>query len=286
MADIEGKVFINGEIVPASEAYISVFDRSFLYGDGVFETLRTYNKKIFLLDRHLERLYSSALLIRLIIPWSKEWIKNAAKKTVAQNAGQNDLLLRITVSRGAQRGGFLPGTEVRPTIVMTTREIDEDDLMGTWKVIVSKTIRNDKRSIDPMAKSANYLNNIIAGLEGRDGGADEAIMVNNNGKVTEGCVSNVFIVKEGVIITPPITDWLLMGITREQVIKLARSSAFTVIEESIERDDLYGADEIFLTLSSQGIVPVTDINGKKIINGDITGKLISEFNKMVVAWCR
>ncbi len=281
MEGLEGKVFMDGEFYPASDAHISVYDRSFLYGDGVFETLRTYGNKIFLLDRHLERLRVSAGSIRLEMPWSKEWLKDAAIKTVSKNVSSKDLLLRITVSRGTQIGGMLPEESIKPTIVMMTREIDEAVLKATWKAIIPSTIRNDKRAINPIAKSANFLNNILAGLESRDRGADEAIMLNNENKVTEGTISNVFIVKDGDIITPPVTDGLLIGITREQVIKLALGQGIRVVEKSIERDDLYAADEMFLTLSSQGIVPVTDIDGYKISVGQVTEKLIADFHQMI-----
>lgn len=280
MADNENKVFINGQIISAEKACISVFDRSFLYGDGVFETLRTYNDNIFLLDQHIERLYISAKLIRLEIPWSKEWIKEAALKTVIENKGLNDLILRITISRGVQKGGVLPEKNIVPTIVLTTREIEDGRIKDSWKVIISTIRRNDKRAIDPLAKSANFLNNILAGLEGQDAGADESLMLNIDEKVTEGTVSNVFIVKEDVIITPPITDGLLRGITRDQVILLAKRGSLALIEKSIKIDDLYGADEIFLTLSSQGIVPVTEIDRNMMTVGNITEKLISEYNKM------
>jgi len=280
LADNENKVFINGQIISAEKACISVFDRSFLYGDGVFETLRTYNDNIFLLDQHIERLYISAKLIRLEIPWSKEWIKEAALKTVIENKGLNDLILRITISRGVQKGGVLPEKNIVPTIVLTTREIEDGRIKDSWKVIISTIRRNDKRAIDPLAKSANFLNNILAGLEGQDAGADESLMLNIDEKVTEGTVSNVFIVKEDVIITPPITDGLLRGITRDQVILLAKRGSLALIEKSIKIDDLYGADEIFLTLSSQGIVPVTEIDRNMMTVGNITEKLISEYNKM------
>lgn len=280
-------VFLNGDIVESEKAVVSVFDRGFLYGDGVFETLRTYNGNIFCLNEHLERLFRSSNLIGLTLPWSKSWLQDAITLTIDANRTTDDLLVRLTVTRGMGTGHAVPKV-AKPTIVITARSIlppDNNDLEQGWQAIVAATRRNSPDTLNPGAKTLNFLNNILAKNEAETLGVQEAIMLNRYGKVAEGTASNIFCLKNGILITPPEADGILSGVTRNVAIRLARGADIKLSEESLWPGDLYGADELFLTLTSVGIMPVTVLDGLKVGAGKagaITKKMLSLFRESTI----
>lgn len=275
-------VFLDGELIAAGDAKISVFDRGFLYGDGVFETMRTYNGTVFRLEDHIDRLYQSAALIGLRIIWKKSWLKRTVIATAtANNAAKEDMMLRLTVSRGVSEGFSIPN-KLTPTIVIAPRRLPKltvNEFNRGWRAIIASTKRIDADSLIPSTKSLNFLNNIMAKMEADNRGADEAIMLNSKGKVVEGTISNLFAVKGGKLRTPPINDGLLPGVTRKVVIELAAKNNIDFAEISIWPSDLYQADELFLTMTSAGIMPVTFIDGCIIGTGK-AGKMTQHMRKL------
>ncbi len=282
------KIFVNlnGILVPAGEAKVSVFDRGFLYGDGVFETVRAVNGNIIELDAHINRLYRSAELIFMDIrdALSMKILKNRIYETLSSNITVN-ALLRITVTRGRdERSSNLAGTPEELTVVILCSKFSgyppEEYLKGKTAVTV-KTVRNLSSAIDPSVKSCNYLNNILARQEALQAGADEGIMLNSQGFVCEGTTSNIFWYKEGTLFTPSIETGLLEGITRKRVLMLADELNITTAEVCVYPETLYDAEEMFLTNTSSGVMPITVFNGNTIGNGrqgHLSGQLLKEFN--------
>ncbi|MEM2093897.1 MAG: branched-chain-amino-acid transaminase, partial [Candidatus Bathyarchaeia archaeon] len=242
----ENLVYIDGEYYPRSRAKISVYDHGFLYGDGVFEGIRVYDGYIFKLDEHLKRLYDSAKSISLQIPLTKAQFKEAIVETVRKN-GFRDAYLRVIVTRGYGDLGLNPLKCAKPSIIIIADQLQPLYEGINVTAIVAATRRNAPDALDPMIKSLNYLNNILAKIEANRAGVHEAIMLNQNGTVCEGTSDNIFIVKNGVLITPPLSDGALDGITRRTVIELAREMNISVIERSITVHELLSADEAFLT---------------------------------------
>ncbi len=263
------KIYINGQILPQEEAKISVFDHGLLYGDGVFEGIRAYNGKIFALDQHLDRLYDSAAAISLKIPITKEEMANDIKKTMEANK-LTDSYIRLVVTRGIGKLGLDPNKCSTPQIIIITDTIElySKALYEKGLDIVSvTTIRNHFSALDPKIKSLNYLNNILAKLESIQAGAGEALMLNKDGYVAECAGDNLFILKNNVLLTPPASVGILIGITRNIIMKLAAEMGIPVKEELMTRYDLYIADECFLTGTAAEIIPVVKIDGRTIGNG-------------------
>ncbi|MCD6260683.1 MAG: branched-chain-amino-acid transaminase [Thaumarchaeota archaeon] len=278
----ESLVYINGELVPESEAKISVFDHGFLYGDGVFEGIRAYKGVVFKLREHIERLYDSAKFLRIEIPMSKEDLMEAILETVRRN-GLSDCYIRVVVTRGVGDLGLDPRKCSKPSIIIIARPMAP--LLGKRAVslIISSVRRDGVDATNHQAKSLNYLNNILAKLEAINAGADDAVMLDSRGFVSEATGENIFIVKDGRIMTPPPTSGILSGITRDCVIELARSLGYEVVERELTPFELLTADEVFLTGTAAEIVPVESVNGRKIgekIPGPITERLIREFEKL------
>jgi len=276
--------YINGEILPEAQAKVSVFDRGWLYGDGVFETMRTYSGRLFCMEDHLERLYNSAELIKLKIPWEPKRLEEALLDTLTANKISDDVLLRLTVTRGVGDRGISLPLKFEPALVITLRDLaplnDGAYDIGRRAAIVSIR-RNSRDSLNPAAKSLNFLNNILAKDEADKAGADEAIILNADGRITEGTVSNIFAVADGVVKTPPATDGLLPGISRKIVIQLAKEHNLPMEESSLWPRDIFGADELFMTSTSVGIMPLTEVDGRVIGSGRAGGvskKLIGWFN--------
>ena len=248
------KVSINGTLVDQADATVSVFDHGLLYGDGVFEGIRVYGGKVFLHRQHIDRLYESAKAIRLEIPISPEQMIADVEKTVAANE-ITDGYVRLVVTRGA---GTL-GLDIRrtsdpqviviaDTITLYPEELYENGL----SIITASTVRNHSGALSPRIKSLNYLNNILAKIEGTDAGCAEALMLNHNGEVAECTGDNIFLVKQGIVRTPPTEAGILEGITRDAVIALAEQAGITVRQEPLVRHDVYTADECFLTGTAAG----------------------------------
>lgn len=258
-------VYLNDKVVPASEAKVSVFDHGFLYGDGIFETMRAFGTKIHLVEAHLNRLIKSAEIMKLSLPWTKEELYGALKEVLEANNLENSAV-RLTVSRGTGLPLPDPAYCERPTLVITCRPAPE--LKGAAyergvEVALLKTRRNNKEAFPLHIKSCNFLNNIFAKLEVKDLGVYEGLMLNHEGWLTEGTVNNVFFVKKGTLFTPALDCGLLDGVTRSFVIKLAGEAGIDVVEGFFGDAFLMEAEELFLTNSVSLIVPVNKIGGKK-----------------------
>lgn len=277
-------VYVNGEFYPAAEAKISVFDHGFLYGDGLFETMRVYNGEIFMLKEHLDRLYDSAEALALTIPWDRSELEAVLAESIRLNG--DDLNIRLTMTRGTGPARLDPGLCKTPNMVVMAREIKIDERIyqeGT-KALFVKTIRNLAGAVKPEIKSLNFLNNIFARQEVIKAGLDEGFMLNYAGQVTEGTVSNVFMVDNGVLKTPHLDSGLLPGITRHKVISLAQEVGLVVSEEFLYRDDFLQAEEIFYTNSISEIVPVIFLEKQMVgsgLPGKITRKLFREYKNCI-----
>jgi branched-chain amino acid aminotransferase len=282
----EPLVYINGELVPKSQAKISVFDHGFLYGDGVFESILVTDGVAFKLKEHIDRLYDSAKAICLDIPMSKEEMIKTVVDVVRAN-GFRDAYIRLIVTRGVGDLGLDPRKCQKPTIVIIVDKIklyEEETSSKGLTAIISSVRRDRVDATTHEVKSMNYLNNILAKLEANAVGADEAIMLDDRGFVSEGTADNIFIVKNGMIYTPPRTCGILPGITRARVMKLAEELGYKVIEKEITPAELLTADEVFLTGTAAGIVPVTKIAGRVIGDGKpgpITRKLMERFKQLL-----
>ena len=279
-------VNINGTLYAPGEATISVFDHGFLYGDSIYETLRTYSRKIFLKEKHLGRAYSSAEGISLEIPYVMPELEREIEKTL-EKASNEDSLIRIVVTRGVGPIDIDPATAGRPNLIIYVKKFPEYPIEWYEKgvpISLVKVKRNPLESLPPRIKSGNFLNNIFAIQETREEGAHEGVMLNISGYVTEGTTSNVFIVKGGVLETPPPQAGILPGITRNFVLDLAAAIGIEAVETDIEPEELFGADECFLTSTTREILPVSRCGGKPIGEGrpgPVTMALSSEFRKRI-----
>jgi branched-chain amino acid aminotransferase len=285
---MEPKVYINGTLYPKEEAKVSVFDHGLLYGDGVFEGIRCYNGNIFKLEEHIDRLYDSAEAISLQIQLGRDQLKDAIVSTLKAN-NLKDSYIRLVVTRGVGKLGLDPFNCETPQLVIITdtiqlypKELYEKGL----DAIIVQTIRNHSKALNPTIKSMNYLNNILAKIECLRAGAAEGIMLNTDGYVAECTGDNIFIVKDNEIFTPPVSAGILIGITRNVVIELAKEANITVKEEQLTEDDLYNADECFLTGTAAEIIPVANIDGRKIATGKpgkITLSLLKKYQKLTTS---
>ena len=278
------KIWLNGKLVDEADAKVSVFDHGLLYGDGVFEGIRVYSGKIFELEAHIARLYESAKVLRLDILMSKKEIIRAIEETVAAN-GVIDGYIRLVVTRGVGDLGLNPLVCENSTVFIIADSIQlyPEELYETgMKVISATTVRSHPLSVPPQVKSLNYLNNILAKIEALDSNVPEAIMYNHEGYVAEATGDNVFIVKNGVISTPPVEAGALGGITRSIVIKLAGRENIKVFEKVLTRFDLYVCDELFLTGTAAEVIGIVEIDGRVIGSGEpgpVTKLLRKEFFK-------
>lgn len=281
------KIYLNGQIVPQEEAKVSVFDHGLLYGDGVFEGIRAYNGKIFTLQEHLDRLYASASAISLTIPISKAEMGDAIKNTMAAN-NLTDSYIRLVVTRGVGKLGLDPNKCAKPQIIIITDTIELYSKALYEKgldIVTVTTIRNHFSALDPKIKSLNYLNNILAKIESIRAGAGEALMLNKDGYVAECAGDNIFIVKDNALITPPASAGILIGITRNLVMKLATDMGIAVKEELMSRCDLYVADECFLTGTAAEIIPVVTIDGRVVSSGKpgkVTQALLKKYRDLTL----
>jgi len=268
------QIFLNDRLVSEQEAVVSVFDHGFLYGDGIYETMRAYDGRVFMLGRHIERLARSAAFIRLHIP-EPQTITDAVHATVEAN-DLRSAYIRVTVSRGKGPIGLDPGLCPRPTFVVIAeefRELPESLYREGVKLIIAGTRRNLIEALNPKIKSLNFLNNILAKIEAKERGAYEAIMLNAQGFVAEGTVCNLFFVKDGTLHTPSAEIGVLDGITRELVITLAQENGMCVEEGSYLPDDIFSASEVFFTNTTSEVMPVSQIEDVKYPVGDMTRKL-------------
>jgi branched-chain amino acid aminotransferase len=282
------QIYISGKYFDKDNAKISVYDHGLLYGDGVFEGMRAYSGNVFRLTEHIDRLYESALAICLKIPMSKSDMIAAVNKTLEINS-LKDAYIRLVVTRGAGSLGLDPNRTSDPQIIIIADHIalyDPKFYEEGLKIITASTIRNHPAALSPRIKSLNYLNNIMAKIEGLQAGCMEAIMLNHKGEVAECTGDNIFIVKRGELLTPPKDAGILEGITRNAILELAQSLNIPTKEISLTRHDLFVADECFLTGSAAEVIPVVSIDNRSIQDGcvgPVTKKLMSEFKKLVHA---
>jgi len=279
-------VYLNGKIVPSKEAVISVFDHGFLYGDGIYETMRAYDGVIFKLGEHLQRLFRSASLIGLSIPLEIDSLKSSIFDTLISNKLRN-AYLRLTVSRGRGAVGLDPDLCSEPTTVIMVQEFKEYPVAFYEKglsLIIAATRRNLKEAIDPRIKSLNFLNNILAKIEAKKRGAYEAIMLNASGKLTEGTICNLFFHKDGILYTPSLDCGILDGITRGVVIDLAKREDLKVKEGKFTRKDIYSAEEVFITNTTTEVMPVSRVDDEKYAVGSIAKLLRRAYRQEVKAY--
>jgi branched-chain amino acid aminotransferase len=282
------QVYINGKLCDQENAKISVFDHGLLYGDGVFEGMRSYAGKVFRLEQHLERLWNSARAIWLEIPISRAAMAKAVNDTLAANKLQ-DAYIRLIVTRGAGTLGLDPNRTSNPQVIVITDRISlypEEFYRNGLEIVTASTTRNHPAALSPRIKSLNYLNNILAKIEGLKAGCIEALMLNHKGEVAECTGDNIFLVRGGVLLTPPLDAGILEGITRDAVIELARESGTEVREIPLLRHDVYIADECFLTGSAAEIIPVVKVDDRRIGDGKpgpLTRDLIERFHKLTRA---
>ena len=277
-------IYIDGEFLPKAEAKVSVFDHGLLYGDGVFEGIRSYNGRVFKLDEHLERLYDSAKSIMLQIPIPIETMKERVLETLRLNH-LTEAYIRLVVTRGVGDLGLDPDKCPTPSIIIIADKIAlyppkfyEEGL----EIVTVSIRRNYAEAINPRIKSLNYLNNILAKIEGKQAGAEEVLMLNAEGYVVECSGDNIFWIKNEVLVTPPVHMGILEGVTRNSVIDLAREAGMRVEERVFTRHDLYIADEIFLTGTAAEVIPVVKVDQRVIGDGQpgkVTQKLIAAFRQ-------
>jgi len=260
---------VNGNVVPAEQARVSVLDNGFTFGDAVYETLRTYAGRPFHLDRHLERLRASAARLGFAAPFGDEVFARRLDELLAR-AGNEESYIRIILTRGEGDISYRFDRVQGPTLVMVVKPFEpppERDYAEGIPVVIASVRRNHPRALDPAIKSNNLLNNILAVREGQARGAVETILLNDLGEVAEGASSNVFVVKGGWAATPPLAAGILSGITRRLVLDLCREAGVPAREETLLVADLFAADEVFITSTTKEAAPVRTIDGKPVGSG-------------------
>lgn len=279
------KIYMNGKMVEKEKAHISVFDHGLLYGDGVFEGIRSYGSLVFRMKEHIDRLYKSADAIELKIPLDKMQMIEAVIKTLKANK-LKDAYIRLVVTRGVGDLGLDPRKCPKPTIFIITDKIvlyPKEFYLKGLEIVTATTKRNFPQALDPRIKSLNYLNNILAKIDAIKAGTEEAIMLTYDDYVAECTGDNIFIMKGGELITPPVELGALEGITRDAVISLAKKDDIPFYEKKIRMGDIYAAEEVFLTGTAAEIIPVVKIDDRRIADGKpgkITLKLWEEFRKL------
>jgi len=279
-------IYMNGEYVAPEDAKVSVFDHGFLYGDGIFEGIRAYSGNVFRLKEHIDRLYDSAKSIMLDIPMSKQQMSDLVVETVRKN-NLHDAYIRLVISRGKGNLSLDPSSCHQPMVIIIadkvklfSKEMHEKGLT----IVTVATRRNTPDALNPMIKSLNYLNNILVKIEANLAGVSEALMLNAQGYVTEGSGDNLFIVKNGKLLTPPTYLGALEGITRKAIMDLAEKAGYVVEEKPFTRHDVYVADEAFLTGTAAEVIAVTKVDGRVIgegAPGPITKSLLKGFQELV-----
>lgn len=280
------QVYVNGQYFPKEEAKISVFDHGFLYGDGIFEGIRAYGGKVFRLKEHIDRLYDGARGIMLDIPLTKEEMTEVVLETLRKNK-LRDAYIRLVVSRGTGDLGLDPRKCQKPTVICITDKIvlyPEKLYNEGMGIITAATRRNRPEGVNPQMKSLNYLNNIMAKLEANLAGVPEAMLLNTEDYVAECTGDNIFIVKDGVLITPPPFVGILVGITRNAIIELAEKIGVKVEEKVFTRYEVFTADECFLSGTAAEAIPVVKVDGRTIADGrpgPVTKKITEAFKELI-----
>jgi branched-chain amino acid aminotransferase len=276
------KIYINGTFFDKENARVSVFDHGLLYGDGVFEGLRSYGGKIFRLQEHLERLWESAEAIYLKIPMTLEAMAAAVNESLQANEIE-DGYVRLVVTRGVGTLGLDPDQTSDPQVIIIADRValyPDEFYTDGLKIVTVSTVRNHPAALSPGIKSLNYLNNILAKMEGKQAGCIEALMLNHKGEVAECTGDNIFLVRQGELFTPPREAGILDGITRQAVCELASESGIPVHQIPLTCDDVFAADECFLTGTAAEVIPVIEVDSRPIGDGKpgpVTRDLIERF---------
>ncbi|MEM1157282.1 MAG: branched-chain-amino-acid transaminase [Verrucomicrobiota bacterium] len=263
------KVYIDGKFYSEENAKISVFDHGLLYGDGIFEGIRAYNRRVFRMEEHIDRLFDSAKAILLTIPMSKEEITEAVLDTLRQN-DVSEGYIRLVVTRGKGYLGLSPDRCKTPSVFIIAAKLElypKEYYENGLSVVTVPTTRTNPSALNPAVKSLNYLNNIMAKVEGKLAGVEEVIMLNSEGLVAECSGDNIFVMKRGMLYTPPIYMGALGGITRDVIIQLAHKLDIPIQEQPLTRYDLFVADEMFLTGTGAEVIPVVQVDGRVIGDG-------------------
>jgi branched-chain amino acid aminotransferase len=280
------KIYIAGKFYDKEDAKISVYDHGLLYGDGVFEGMRSYGGKVFRHEEHMDRLWESAHAIYLEIPISKSELMDAVNETLKLN-NIVDGYIRLVVTRGSGTLGLDPNKTSDPQVIVIADKIalyPPEFYEQGLEIVTASTVRTSPAALSPRIKSLNYLNNIMAKLEGLQAGCIEALMLNHKGEVAECTGDNIFVVKRGEIFTPSKDAGILEGITRQAVMGLAEKSNYKLYETSLLRHDVYTADEVFLTGSAAEVIPVVKVDQRVIGDGKpgpITRDLGEQFHALV-----
>ena len=278
-------IWIDGEYHDRASARVSVFDHWLLYGDGVFEGLRAYNRRLFRLDRHVDRLYASAKAVWIEVPMAKDAMRRLVEEVVAKS-GLDEAYVRLLVTRGVGDLGLDPRKCPRPSVIIIVDSIrlwPSDRYEKGLTALTAATPINHRESLSPRIKSLNYLSHILAKVEGIAAGVDEVIMLDAGGYVAEASGMNLFAVTNGTLKTPPAYAGILRGVTRDAVIELAREATYGVEEVPINRYDLYTADEVFFTGTAAEVVGVTKLDGRVIgagVPGPVTKELAKRFKAL------
>ncbi len=285
--------YVNGSITPVDEAVIPVADHGFLYGDSVYETIRTYRRRPFLVTRHLDRLRRSAAAIHLTLPWSHTELRDALARTLAPaGEGPGEYAIRIVATRGTGPFGYDPALCPVPNLVILVRALVESaDAVRDAGVaaVVASVRRNPIESLDPRIKSSNLLNNILAALEARRAGADDAVLFNTAGHLSEATQSNIFFYRSGTLHTPSLDCGLLSGVTRDLVLDLARTAGIPCLEGRFTREDLDAAEECFLTSTTREVLAISRLDGRPVgagHAGPVTRRLHEAWRSLVDRFLR
>lgn len=283
---MEQWIYLNGEFVNKEQATVSVYDHGFLYGDGIFEGIRVYNGNIFKCKEHLDRLYDSAKSIMLDIPLAYQEMEDVLAETVRKN-GLKDGYIRLVVSRGPGDLGLDPRRSPKANVVIIMEQLaiyPEEAYLNGLKTVSVSTRRNVPDALNPKIKSLNYLNNILVKIQANLAGVGEAIMLNSQGYVAEGSSDNIFIVKRGVVFTPPCYCGALEGITRAAIMELCSKIGYPLKEEPFTLHDVYVADEVFFTGTAAEVIAVREVDARVIGSGKagpVTTRLLKEFRDIV-----
>lgn len=279
-------IYLNGEFVKKEDAKVSVYDHGFLYGDGVFEGIRSYNGNVFRLEEHLERLYDSAKSIMLEIPYTFEEMTSLVVETLRQNQ-LKDAYIRLIVSRGVGNLGIDPQTCSKPSVIVIAEALSLFPKVLYEKgieIVSVATRRNRSDVLSPKVKSLNYMNNILVKIEANLAGVSEALMLNDQGYVAEGSADNIFIVRKNKLLTPPGYVGALEGITRNAIMEVAAEKGYDMQEGVFTRHDVYVADEVFLTGTAAEVIAVVKVDGRVIgegTPGPVTNDLLCSFRELV-----
>jgi branched-chain amino acid aminotransferase len=280
------QIYVDGALRSREDANVSVFDHGLLYGDGVFEGVRIYNRRIFRLDAHLDRLYASAQALALTIPLDRAAMAEAIETTVRANR-REDGYIRIVVTRGVGELGIDPLTCPTPSVIIIVTDVrvyPRERYARGVKVITSATRQVSHEAVDPRVKSLNYLKNVLAKIDAQRAGADEALLLNAEGFIAECSADNIFVIRHGALATPAPLDGALEGITRGVVLQLAAEANIPAREARLARYDVYTADECFVSGTGAEIMPVVEVDGRTIGSGSpgpLTRRLADAFHALV-----